>query len=433
LETIEDWVLTENINLLTSLPFEDAYIRAVEWHHHLYEEKETKYTPNDYPEDEDTVYEYKDGWTIKQLVPASCKVEGSIMKHCVKGYADSVGTGRTALFSLRDPNNYPHVTIEQDFFVKQVFGPQNSAPTEEDMKRLREFFLATNNYSGLIWTAKDADEFVQNANQLFDLETEEDEFYEQNVLDIIRTAAFTKDDPQIYLAARQYEDPEPGFDLSMAISRGANNILYYILSHEYNKDSVESIEQLQYAMDNEPYGVRPKTLRIIDQFYPLSEEDIEACIARDNIVEQYQYMFVEKKFAATASHLQRALEKANFSAIELALEHFEQFDGYYFHLEKIEPHILETTLEIDINNRFKVDELDIIKLIDVFLNADQIQSDKCREILDILKKYKKFDKLDYLDPKIVPRTLFRTTIERLEYLEEFIKPEYLHELLEKIM
>ena len=38
--------------------------------------------------------------------------EGEHMGHCVGGYAQDVAEGRTEIYSLRDPNNKPHVTIE---------------------------------------------------------------------------------------------------------------------------------------------------------------------------------------------------------------------------------------------------------------------------------------------------------------------------------
>jgi hypothetical protein len=40
------------------------------------------------------------------------KYEGDIMKHCVGGYCESVASGQTKIYSLRDAKGKPHVTIE---------------------------------------------------------------------------------------------------------------------------------------------------------------------------------------------------------------------------------------------------------------------------------------------------------------------------------
>jgi hypothetical protein len=72
------------------------------------------------------------------------EVEGTLMKHCVGSYADRVREGRVQIFSLRDPQNKPHVTVEvSDKLVKQIQGVANSTPKDKYVAYLREWFLTT--------------------------------------------------------------------------------------------------------------------------------------------------------------------------------------------------------------------------------------------------------------------------------------------------
>ena len=48
----------------------------------------------------------------KETLQDALKYEGDIMKHCVGGYCQSVESGQTKIYSLRDAKGKPHVTIE---------------------------------------------------------------------------------------------------------------------------------------------------------------------------------------------------------------------------------------------------------------------------------------------------------------------------------
>lgn len=63
---------------------------------------------------EKTVYDWPDGWTIKQLGAEALGKEGEQMGHCVggQGYCNGVEAGDTLIYSLRDEKNQPHATIE---------------------------------------------------------------------------------------------------------------------------------------------------------------------------------------------------------------------------------------------------------------------------------------------------------------------------------
>jgi len=85
------------------------------------------------------VKKWPDGYTMVKLSPADCKVEGALMQHCVgkdaTGYAKRVASEDIELYSLRDPQNKPHVTIEVSArgrvgrgTIEQIQGKQNKEP-----------------------------------------------------------------------------------------------------------------------------------------------------------------------------------------------------------------------------------------------------------------------------------------------------------------
>lgn len=100
------------------------------------------------PDDEEVpqgevVYEFDDGVTVQKLTTKEqLDVEGDVMQHCVGGYCDQVRRGTSEIYSVRDANGRPHVTIEysphQRRFV-QVRGKQNDDPTPKWQKYVDEF------------------------------------------------------------------------------------------------------------------------------------------------------------------------------------------------------------------------------------------------------------------------------------------------------
>ncbi len=147
---IMDWVEQNNIDILT-YSFTEAEKEAKEWHDELAKREETsaKYATNN------IIYQFQDGWTIVELSPEDCETEGDLMGHCVKGYANSVRENRTKIFSLRDPKNKPHVTIEGNYYtdkakstkatkthfeIQQIQGKGNKEPVDEYKQRIREWF-----------------------------------------------------------------------------------------------------------------------------------------------------------------------------------------------------------------------------------------------------------------------------------------------------
>jgi len=73
------------------------------------------------------VYTDDDGWTINELTPEDCEIEGDLMEHCVGGYAYNISSGDSRIFSLRDPRGMPHMTME--FRVEKYIGDNNTEKT----------------------------------------------------------------------------------------------------------------------------------------------------------------------------------------------------------------------------------------------------------------------------------------------------------------
>lgn len=59
------------------------------------------------------VHTTPDGYTIRQLhTPEELAAEGDAMGHCVGSYALDVANGDSMIYSLRDPQGFPHATVE---------------------------------------------------------------------------------------------------------------------------------------------------------------------------------------------------------------------------------------------------------------------------------------------------------------------------------
>jgi len=121
----------DNINTnLASLDLESAKELSDEWHEVI----SGKGNGLSYfgEKKEDIVYgpQWKDpannGWTIKSVKTRNnLMTEGNQVGHCVGGYCDDVEKGNTRIFSLRDPNNVPYVTMEVEpnsWNFSQIFG-----------------------------------------------------------------------------------------------------------------------------------------------------------------------------------------------------------------------------------------------------------------------------------------------------------------------
>lgn len=130
--SIVDWAEAENVDI-SKISLEDAMDAAAEWGERR---KESKLVPGN------VIYRWPDGWTVQHLTTQEqLDGEGTAMQHCVAEYYDPEDED-IHIYSIRDADGRPHVTIEwrdDEKYVAQVKGKQNAEPKWEYLKRAIEF------------------------------------------------------------------------------------------------------------------------------------------------------------------------------------------------------------------------------------------------------------------------------------------------------
>ena len=120
------------------------------WHHTL----KGKESTGDY-QNKQVVYSFENGYTIVDVnTEDDLSVEGDKMGHCVGSYCDMVASGRTTIYSLRDPRNEPHATIEvipssplrrnrSRGVVDQIKGKGNAPPVDKYRPMIKQWLQTT--------------------------------------------------------------------------------------------------------------------------------------------------------------------------------------------------------------------------------------------------------------------------------------------------
>jgi len=144
LTLLTDWVesLEENDSIF-NYTYDRAAAASTDWHERgrhsseIYDaisEENIVHGPQWQDENGNLIPQYQ-GWTIQKVMSENdLEVEGDKMDHCVGGYYHKVKNEISIIYSLRDPSNEPHVTIETDGpgeFAYQIFGKKNSEPKPE--------------------------------------------------------------------------------------------------------------------------------------------------------------------------------------------------------------------------------------------------------------------------------------------------------------
>lgn len=97
--------------------------------------------------DEQLEHDFGTGWyMVRLLTPEALDNESAVMQHCVGHgtYDAAVVSRRTAIYSLRDPSNAPHATVEVDVdadAVQQIRGKQNERPVPKYARMLRAWLI----------------------------------------------------------------------------------------------------------------------------------------------------------------------------------------------------------------------------------------------------------------------------------------------------
>lgn len=106
---IADWAAATG-NDWKNMSSLDELIQASEaWHEELANNSDKNAT---YIAEDETEMEFPDGWRVVKLNPENAYAEGDLMGHCIgTNHANDLADGSMIAFSLRDPQNRPHVTF----------------------------------------------------------------------------------------------------------------------------------------------------------------------------------------------------------------------------------------------------------------------------------------------------------------------------------
>ena len=144
LSNLFDWIQDQEPKL-EDFGFEEAIEASDEWHEGFKSADQTgKYKTKNVDHD------FGDGFTMVSVPVEDLDVEGSLMQHCVGSYKNKVEKG-TKIYSLRDSQNKPHVTIKViDDRIKQVRGKQNAEPISKYRPYVWEWATSKNMHKGVI-------------------------------------------------------------------------------------------------------------------------------------------------------------------------------------------------------------------------------------------------------------------------------------------
>ena len=147
LRYIYDWYRANNVTNIQDYSFDVAVQKEYEWHETLKgrdsgkvylptKPENIKYGPDNWENPEFM------GWTIQEATePNDRIVEGEKMDHCVDSYADDTDI---RVFSLRNPQNNPHVTIGMEAEANIVFdigGVGNQQPKPKYKAMIKEWII----------------------------------------------------------------------------------------------------------------------------------------------------------------------------------------------------------------------------------------------------------------------------------------------------
>lgn len=151
---IVDWAFETNADIF-QYSFSEAFNAQQDWH----EEMRRKYQiekmniPN--IDENRVIFRFSDKeHFLYLLTPEDLNHEGAIMGHCVggKNYKSKIKNQQSLIFSIRDKNNMPHVTIEVDIHSRntvQKYGKGNKPPIKKYLKMYSEYGLYATGFKDL--------------------------------------------------------------------------------------------------------------------------------------------------------------------------------------------------------------------------------------------------------------------------------------------
>lgn len=106
---IADWAAVAGNVWKSASGYGELLSAAKTWHDELAENADENAT---YQFPDKTEAELGGGWRIVRVNPENAATEGEIMGHCFARYKDDLEKGKKIGYSLRDPQNRPHVTFD---------------------------------------------------------------------------------------------------------------------------------------------------------------------------------------------------------------------------------------------------------------------------------------------------------------------------------
>lgn len=113
-------------------------------------------------------FDFGNGWTMQWVGTKDAALEGELMGHCIGDYCNDIAAGHSFNYSLRDPQNRPHATVElltppddnaNTVAVVQVQGKQNKEPIPQYQEMIRQWLAS---YSKPVVWANDNAEISVN-------------------------------------------------------------------------------------------------------------------------------------------------------------------------------------------------------------------------------------------------------------------------------
>jgi hypothetical protein len=319
MQEIQDWWYNQRPEI-ASYTAEEAIRASDEWHDRISEGTDVV----KYEEGESGVIygpkwknENFNGWTIRKITTSNdADYEGHLMDHCVGSYSCNILDGSVRVFSLRDPNNKPHVTMEVSpgsWTFKQIYGKSNSEPKSKYKKILKEWIQTLTNPSIKSYT-------------------EYDDYHD---------APVDADDVPEWLHSAIFKNEEYG-------------VVDYVSDFKFEDAYRESYSALLdgYGDDNDVIEIEYDKL---DPIYSVAHTLVKACVAHD----RYRLLYFKEEMEVNLTHMPN--EAARFAFISPKQNEFET-NNLIDTINRISDELDDVTYKKEVENR----EIDYYEIDDGF-------------------------------------------------------------------
>lgn len=310
---IKDFLNSTDIDF-EHLSFEELLRAAKNWHTEEFEviEDAGPYSTKN------VIYDFGNGYTIVDVPPEDLETEGKHMGHCVGGddYKEDLLDNKGKIYSLRDSNNKPHVTIHYNSLtgtIIQIKGKENKPPIPKyfDMidKWLKEsqiddeYHLSTDYITG-----------IHNEDKIKELSESGDHFF------ITQGLAFNENTPSNILEKiinEKRDDYEYAF-------------MNPNISHDVLRKHINNYRHLEFIIENKNLPEE-----IIEELVTSKDENIRTyAVHIHNIPEKYLNILANDKSYYVINEIYK-LDKIPQSTSEILIKNPIAIDtGVFYDLAK---------------------------------------------------------------------------------------------------